>query len=79
VESYVIRILTRKGKRAADRRTLHVPWECAIGEYEDLSNRQLGDLLKDLSHEQRRRWGEDVPPAPKKFDPYATQITEETE
>lgn len=79
MESYVVRILTKKGRRAAERRQLHVPWSCATGEYELLSHRQLVDLRKDLDHEYRRRGGEDLDtPSTRKFDPYATQITEET-
>lgn len=74
-ESYVVQISVRHGERAAQRRKLHVPWHCAVGEYEELSDRALNDLIKDLWHEQRRREGLPLEQPARRWDPYATQLT----
>jgi hypothetical protein len=74
VEYFVVRVRTVLGKRSAVRRKLQIPWECAVGEYERLSDRALNDLIKDLWHEQRRREGYLVQPA-RRWNPMNTQIT----
>ena len=57
VEAYVVRIDKVGGVRNAQRHSLQVPFDAAIGAYERLSERALTDLLKDLNHEQMRRQG----------------------
>lgn len=61
-ETFATRLGRRSGKRYAERRLMHVPFEAAIGEYEKLSDLQLRELIHDLMHEHdRRQTGEECP------------------
>lgn len=77
VESYIVVIAERNGKKVGDRHKLNIPVAAARGHYEDLSDRALDDLVKDLWHEQRRREGDTLeqPSSTKKFNPYNSQFT----
>lgn len=55
-EAYVVLIGRRKGKRYAERKPLNVPTAAATGNFEDLSDRALRDLITDLTNEQTRRF-----------------------
>lgn len=55
-ETYVVVIGTSKGKRTAKRKPLNVPVAAATGDFKQLSDRALKDLITDLTHEQLRRF-----------------------
>jgi hypothetical protein len=56
-EAYIIVTGVRDGERTTERRPLNVPLAWAEGRYEDLSDRAIHDMVKDLQHEQHRRAG----------------------
>lgn len=56
MESYLVTVGQRKGRRVAQRHPLQVPLEAARGRYDRLSDRALRDLINDLTHEQYRRF-----------------------
>lgn len=54
-ETWVTEVGTKRGKRYATRRLLHLPFLAAVGEYEALSDLQLREIIHDLMHEYARR------------------------
>lgn len=76
VEAFVVVVAERGGQRVGSRHPLQIPVAAARGRYEDLSDRALNDLLKDLWHEQRSRCGDDLAQPGERYDPFASQFTE---
>lgn len=56
VETWITTLTDRKGKRSAQRHALNVPLAAATGNFEELSDRALNDLITDLNHEKLRRF-----------------------
>ncbi len=71
-EAYVVVIGLHDGRRTAERRPLNMPLAFCEQRYEDLSDRAISDVIKDLVHEQHRRAG--TLTALGGWDPDKTQI-----
>lgn len=56
LETWITSVCMRKGRRTAKRHVLNVPLAAATGNFEDLSNRALNDLIVDLNNEKLRRF-----------------------
>lgn len=56
MDSYIVVIGERKGKRYAKRLPLNVSLALATGRYERMSDRALNDTVTDLTNEQLRRF-----------------------
>ena len=74
-ESFIVVVAERAGQRVGARHPLNIPVAAARGLYDELSDRSLNDLLKDLFHEQCRRNGASLDQTNNKYDPFASQFT----